>query len=108
MVTVTDASTGATLGQQSFNYAVTGNSLYAQDAATVNNWLKQFSGYSEADVTVQASPQLQTTNPGSASVTSNVEYQGTTYASAYAGWTYSGDGGSCPNPNRPCYVPPNQ
>lgn len=73
-VTVTDASTGATLGQQSFAWTVNGNSIYAQDPTAVQDWLQQFTGYSDVDVNVQVLPTLQATAYGSASVTGNSEY----------------------------------
>ncbi len=73
-VSVIDANTGASLGQQTFGYAVQGNSLYAQDPTGLHDWLQQFSGYSSVDVYVQVEPQVQVTNAGTVSATDNAEY----------------------------------
>jgi hypothetical protein len=87
-LTVTDASTGTMLGQQTFGWTVVGNSIYAQNPAAVHDWLQQFTGYSNVDVGVQVVPTLQAADVGSASATANAEYTGTTYASTTVGWDY--------------------
>lgn len=103
-VTVTDASTGSTLGQQSFGWVVSGDSIYAQNPTAVHNWLQQFSGYSSVDINVQLRPEVETSAYGSASATDKAEYDGTTYASATAGWYYSNPKQLC-NPS-PCRLSP--
>lgn len=103
-VTVTDASTGSQLGQQSFNWYASGNSIYAQNPTTVHDWLQQFSGYSSVDVDVKVEPEVSETNYGTVSATDNVEYQGATYASATASWSYTNPKQLC-NPS-PCRLSP--
>jgi len=88
-ITVKDDTTGATLGQQNFQYVVKGTGLVPQDPTAVSTWLDQFSSYSSLDVTVTASTSMQTISPGTATVTSSAVYQGSTYASGSTSWTTS-------------------
>jgi hypothetical protein len=95
-VTVTDDTTGAVVGTQTFQYVVNGNGLFAQDPSAVSSWLSGFTSYSSLDVTVAANTSLQATSSGTASVTANAVYQGTTYASGTASWAgISTGGGGC-------------
>jgi len=103
-VTVTDAATGAIVGQQGFAYDVRGNGLFAHDPSAVSIWLQQFSSYANVDVTVAANTDMAAISPGTASVTTNAVYQGVTYASSSASWTRDPIGGTggcrtriCPN-----------
>jgi hypothetical protein len=84
-VTVTNPSTGATLGQQSFGYVVNGSAIYAQNPTAVHNWLQQFATYANVTVSVATDdiPEQDIGTSGTASVTASAEYQGTTYATAY-------------------------
>jgi hypothetical protein len=91
-LSVADATTGQTINQQSFGYVVSGNSLYAQDPTAAYNWLQQFANYSNVSVRVEVSPVLQTITPGSASATGNAQYQGVTYGSGTASWSYTASG----------------
>lgn len=96
-VTVTNASNGTTLGQQSFGYVVKGSSLYAADPTAVQNWLGQFTGYSDVAVSVSASDLSgqDTATSGTASATTSAEYNGTTYASSTATWPIGSSGTGC-------------
>ncbi len=96
-ITVTDATTGAIVGQQAFAYDVRGNGLFAHDPNAVSSWLQQFASYSSLDVSVNAATDLNATNTGTATVTTNAVYQGITYASSSASWTRNpiGGGGGC-------------
>lgn len=85
-VTLTDDNTGAVVGTQSFQYVVNGNGIFAQDPSAVSNWLNQFTSYSSLDVNIVANTNLQAINSGTASVTANAVYQGTTVASGSASW----------------------
>jgi|GEM_PF-5970405 len=101
VMTVTDATNGSTLGQESVGWVVNGTSIYAQNPTALQNWLGQFCSYSDVAVNVQAAPQLQTTTYGSASATAAVEYQGTTYASTTNSWDYTNPKQQCdPSPCR--------
>jgi hypothetical protein len=86
-LSVTDPTTGQTLGLQSFGFVASGNSLYAQDPAAVYNWLQQFTGYSNIAVNVDVSSDLQTISSGSASAIGSSQYQGVTYGSATVSWS---------------------
>ena len=105
-ITATDANSGALLGQQSFGYVVRGSALYAQDPASVHNWLQQFANYANVTVSMATDNIAEQESGTSASVTASAQYQGTTYATAYKGWAT--DTGGSPCGNRPCPIPPNQ
>lgn len=95
-LTVTDLTTNQNVGQQSFGYVINGTSVYAQDSTGVYNWLQQFTGYSNIDVTVDVTPALQATTTTSSSVTGSAVYKGVAYGSATVGWDASvGGGGTC-------------
>ena len=104
-VTLTDSDTGATVSQQTFQYTVRGNGLFAQDPTAVSAWLNQFTSYASLDMTATANTDVQVIDPGTVTVTNNVLYQGTSYASASTSWVAAyGDGGGtgctpriCPN-----------
>lgn len=103
-VSVKDLTTGLIVGQQNFGFVVNGNSIYAQDPTAVYNWLQQFTGYANIDVIVDVATTLNTLSEGSASSTGSAVYLGVPYASATAGWSYTGGGGGsgchtriCPN-----------
>ncbi|MBZ5509338.1 MAG: hypothetical protein LAO78_28095 [Acidobacteriia bacterium] len=85
-VSVKDLTTGQIVGQQNFNYVINGTSVYAQNPSAVYNWLQQFTGYSSIDVITNLTTPLQSITDAPSSVTGSVQYQGTTYASASAGW----------------------
>lgn len=102
---VSDATTGATLGQNSFGYTVEGNSVYPQNPTALENWLGQFCSYSDVNVSAQVPTELQTTNYGYASATSAAQYQGTTYASATNSWDYPAPKGKPCQPG-PCKLGP--
>src|ERR1700743_311990 len=53
-VTVTDGTTGSTLGQETFQYVVRNQSLFAADPNAVSTWLNQFASSSNVNVTVAA------------------------------------------------------
>lgn len=96
-VTVTDDDTGVVVGQQTFEYVVSGNGLFAQNPSAVSAWLDQFTAYTNLDVSVATASNMQANSPGAASVTSNATYQGVNYASASGSWTAPpiGGGGGC-------------
>jgi hypothetical protein len=96
-VTVTNPSTGATLGQQSFGYVVNGSAIYAQNPTAVHNWLQQFATYANVTVTVATDdiPEQDIGTSGTASVTASAQYQGTTYATAYKAWPVGSSGTGC-------------
>ncbi len=79
-VTVTDLNTGQVAGQQSFEYVVRGNSLFAQDPTAVSNWLRQFTSLTNVDVATNVSTDLSPTAAGSATL--NAQYSGVTYTSS--------------------------
>lgn len=85
-ITLTDANTGSTVGQETFPYVVTGNSLSFQDPTAVSAWLNQFTSSSSLNVTIAASTDIQAISSGTATVTNNVAYQGASYASASTSW----------------------
>jgi hypothetical protein len=87
-LTVSDASTGQVLGQETFGYVVQGSSLYAQDPNALHNWLSQFGSYSDVYVDEQETGLAGQGAPtsGTASATASAEYEGTTYASADQSW----------------------
>ena len=85
-VTITDATSGVTLGQQTFQYVVSGTSLLVQDPAAFSAWLQQFASYPSVNATVEAATTMQTIATGTSTVTSNAVYQGVTYASGTARW----------------------
>ncbi|HET6841692.1 MAG TPA: hypothetical protein VFK06_08390 [Candidatus Angelobacter sp.] len=101
-ITLTDDNTGATVGQQTFQYVVSNNSLFAQDPTAVSTWLSQFSSYTNLDVSVVAKTDMQAAGSGTVTVTNNAIYQGTSYASASTSWVASPIrpggciGGRCP------------
>lgn len=103
ILSIIDHTSQVTVGQQTFNYVVNGNSLYAQDPTTVHNWLQQFASYTDVDVQIDVTPVIKAISAGNVSSTGSAVYRGTTYASATAAWTYSGPSGSgcgthvCPN-----------
>ena len=96
-VTLTDSDTGATVSQQTFQYVVRGNGLFAQDPTAVSAWLNQFTSYTSLDMTATANTDVQVLDPGTVTVTNNVLYQGTSYASASTSWvsTVGIRGGGC-------------
>lgn len=85
-ITLTDANTGSTVGQETFQYVVNGNSLFLQDPTAVSTWLSQFTSNTSLNVTVAASTDMQAIGSGTATVTNNALYQGTSYASASTSW----------------------
>jgi hypothetical protein len=103
ILSIIDHASQVTLGKQTFNYVVNGTSLFAQDPTTVHNWLQQFASDTDVDVQVDVTPTVTAISTGSVSSTGKAVYQGTTYATATANWTYSGSTGSgcgthvCPN-----------
>jgi hypothetical protein len=103
-VTVSDGTTGATLGQNSFGYTAQGSSIYPQNPTALQNWLGQFCSYSDVNIGTSTSGQMQTTSYGSGSATSSSEYQGTTYASTTGGWSWTNPKQLC-NPS-PCRLGP--
>jgi hypothetical protein len=96
-LTLTDSDTGVTIGQQTFQYVVRGNGLFAQDPTAVSAWLNQFTSYTSLDMTATANTDVQVIDPGTVTVTNNVLYQGTSYASATTSWvaTVGGGGTGC-------------
>ncbi|MGH9865257.1 MAG: hypothetical protein ACRD4H_07570, partial [Candidatus Acidiferrales bacterium] len=106
-VTVTNPSTGATLGQQSFGYVVNGGALYAQNPAAVHDWLQQFANYANVTLSLATDDiaEQDIGTSGTASVTAGTEYQGTTYATSYKAWSI-GDSGGNGCPHSPCYIQP--
>lgn len=107
-LTITDNTTGQTLGQQTFGYVVRGTSVYAQDPTAVHNWLLQFSSAADVTVGIQFTTQLNAVTQGAASATSLVEYQGVTLAAATSTLpNVTPLSPSCP-PNEPCPVGPPQ
>lgn len=103
-VTVTDLTTSQAVGQQTFGYTVSGNSVYAQDPTAVFNWLQQFTSYSNIEVSTDITATFQTTAAGPASDAASAQYQGVAYGSTTVSWDYNpgtGDGGChtkvCPN-----------
>lgn len=104
-VTLTDSDTGATVSQQTFEYVVRGNGLFAQDPTAVSAWLNQFTSYTSLDMTATANTDVQVIDPGTVTVTNNVLYQGTSYSSATTSWVATVGGGGrggctpriCPN-----------
>ncbi len=97
VLSIIDHPSQVTVGQQTFNYVVNGNSVFAQDPTAVHNWLQQFANYADVDVEVDVNPTVTAIAPGTVTTTGSALYQGTTYASATASWTYAGDtgGGTC-------------
>lgn len=98
VLSIIDHASQVTVGQQTFNYVVNGNSLFAQDPTAVHNWLQQFSSYADVDVQIDVTPVVTAIAPGTVSSTGTAVYQGTSYASATASWTYTrtpGGGGTC-------------
>jgi hypothetical protein len=101
-VTLTDDNTGVIVGQQTFQYVVNGNGLFAQDPNAVSAWLDQFTSYSSLDVNLTTATDMQATSSGTATVTSNALYQGVTYTSSSASWAGSPiGGGGCKPPRCP-------
>jgi hypothetical protein len=96
-VALIDDTTGVTVGQQTFAYVVSGNGLLVQDPAAVSSWLGQFTSYSNLDVTVTASTDMQAVASGNVTATNNAVYQGVNYAAASMSWTavVGGIGGTC-------------
>lgn len=86
-VSVKDLTTGQVVGQQSFGYVISGTSVYAQSPSTVYNWLQQFTGYADIEVTTNLPTLLQSVDStSSSSVIGAAQYLGTTYASGSVGW----------------------
>jgi hypothetical protein len=86
-VSVKDLTTGQIVGQQSFGYVISGTSVYAQDPSAVYNWLQQFTGYADIEVTTNLATLLQSVDStSSSSAVSTAQYQGTNYASGSVGW----------------------
>jgi hypothetical protein len=96
-VTVTNPSTGATLGQQSFGYVVNGSAIYAQNPTAVHNWLQAFATYANVTVSVATDDiaEQDIGTSGTASITASAQYQGTTYATAYKAWPVGSSGTGC-------------
>jgi hypothetical protein len=108
-VTVTDLSTGNVVGQQSFGYTVSGSTLYVQDPTAVQNWLDQFTSYTEVEVGVAINSLAgqDTATSGTGTATGTAVYQGTTYASQYSSWNIGGGSGKPCNPS-PCTLGPSK
>jgi hypothetical protein len=85
-VSVKDLTTGQIVGQQNFDYVINGTGVYAQNPSAVYNWLQQFTGYADIDVITNLATPVQSITDAPSSVTSSVQYKGTTYASSSAGW----------------------
>ncbi len=86
-VSVKDVTTGQIVGQQPFGYVINGTSVYAQDPSAVYNWLQQFTGYADIEVTTNVPTSLESIDgTSSSSAAGAVQYQGTTYASGSASW----------------------
>jgi hypothetical protein len=85
-ISVTDNATGVIVGQQNFAYVVNGNGLFAQDPTAVSTWLNQFTAYTDLNVSVAATTDMQAIRAGTATATSNAVYQGITYASSTVSW----------------------
>ena len=96
-ITVFDDNTGATIGQQTFQYVVSGNSLVAQDPTSVSTFLQGFTSYNSVDVTVTANTDMESVTTATTTVTNNAVYQGVTYASGSVSWAGRppSGGGTC-------------
>jgi len=85
-IKVTDTASGTLLGQHSFSYVMSGNSLYAQNPTSVHSWLDGFTQYGSEEVTVKISASdidfVPTIQSGTASLGVAAKYQGFTYAAA--------------------------
>lgn len=85
-IEVTDTASGELLGQQSFAYTISGDSVYAQDPSAVHNWLDGFTQYGSEEVTVAISAAdidfVPTVQSGTATLGVAANYNGVTYASA--------------------------
>jgi hypothetical protein len=64
-ITLTDGDTAATIGQETFQYVVRNQSLYAQDPNAVSTWLNQFATYPNINVAVAADTDVSVTRQGS-------------------------------------------